>query len=45
MEPNNAILASDLHKSMYDDLVANFKVDFTPGGAAQNTARVAQVCK
>ncbi|CAD5114209.1 DgyrCDS3354 [Dimorphilus gyrociliatus] len=42
LEPNNAILAEDKHKVMYDDLVANFNVDFTPGGAAQNTARVAQ---
>lgn len=42
LEPNNAILAEDKHKDMYEDIVQKFKVEFVPGGAAQNTTRVAQ---
>mmetsp|Transcript_65025 Transcript_65025/g.174602 ORF Transcript_65025/g.174602 Transcript_65025/m.174602 type:complete len:344 (+) Transcript_65025:152-1183(+) len=39
---NNAILAEDQHLPVFEDLVANHKVQFIAGGATQNTARVAQ---
>ncbi|EGC30788.1 hypothetical protein DICPUDRAFT_40939 [Dictyostelium purpureum] len=39
---NNAILAEDKHLPLYKELVENNKVEYIPGGAAQNTARVAQ---
>jgi len=42
LEANNAILAEDKHKSMYADMVEKYKVDYVPGGATQNTIRVAQ---
>lgn len=42
LEPNNAILADDKHKSMFEDMVANFKVEYVPGGATQNAIRVCQ---
>jgi adenosine kinase len=42
LEPNNAILAEDKHKGMYDDMVTNFKVEYVPGGATLNTVRTAQ---
>lgn len=41
--PNNAILATDEHVPMYDDLVQNFEVEYIAGGATQNSLRVAQV--
>lgn len=43
MKPNDAILASEKHDSLYSELVKNFKVDYTAGGATQNSLRVAQV--
>lgn len=43
LKPNNAILAEEKHKPMYDEMVKNYKVDYIPGGATQNTLRVAQV--
>jgi adenosine kinase len=42
LEANNAILADDKHKSMFEDMVANFTVEYVPGGATQNSIRVAQ---
>jgi adenosine kinase len=39
---NNAILAEEKHVPVFEDLVANHKVQFIAGGATQNTARVAQ---
>lgn len=42
LEANNAILAEDKHKSMYDDMCANFTAEYVPGGATQNAVRVAQ---
>jgi adenosine kinase len=43
LDANNAILAEDKHKTMYDDMTASFdKVEYVPGGATQNTIRVAQ---
>ncbi|XP_075238658.1 adenosine kinase 2 [Lycorma delicatula] len=42
MKPNDAILATEKHTSLYTELVKNYKVDYTAGGATQNTLRVAQ---
>ncbi|KAI6250587.1 Adenosine kinase [Erysiphe necator] len=43
IKPNDAILAeTDLHKSIYDDLLNNFPAKLIAGGGAQNTARGAQ---
>jgi adenosine kinase len=39
---NNAILAEDKHKPMYDELIKNYKVKYIAGGATQNSIRVAQ---
>lgn len=40
---NNAILAEDKHRPIYDELSGpDFKVSYSPGGATQNTIRVAQ---
>jgi adenosine kinase len=42
LEPNNSILADDRHKHMCEAMVKEFKVDYVPGGATQNTIRIAQ---
>lgn len=42
LKENDAILAEDKHKGMYEDLCQTFKVDYVPGGATQNSARIAQ---
>jgi len=42
LEANNAILAEDKHKAMYEDMCGKYKVEYTPGGATQNSIRVAQ---
>jgi hypothetical protein len=39
---NNAILAGPEHAALYAELVANYPVQYTAGGATQNTIRVAQ---
>jgi len=39
---NDAILAEDKHMPIYQDLVDNFSVKFTAGGATQNTIRLCQ---
>lgn len=43
LEANNQILAEDIHKPMFQDLVDNFKdsVEYIPGGATQNSIRIA----
>ncbi|KAG8902163.1 adenosine kinase [Tulasnella sp. 403] len=41
LKPNDAILAGDEHAAIYDDIVANHKVTYVAGGAAQNAARAA----
>ncbi|KAH9505230.1 Adenylate kinase 2 [Bulinus truncatus] len=44
LKPDNAILAEDQHKPMYDEIPKLFnEVDYVPGGAALNTIRVAQL--
>jgi len=42
LKPNDAILAEDKHLPIFEDLVKDSNVEFSVGGAAQNTARVAQ---
>jgi len=39
---NNAILASDEHLPLYDELVKDYPVQYIAGGATQNSIRVAQ---
>ena len=43
LKPNDAILAEDKHKGLYEDLMNNYDAKLLAGGAAQNTARGAQV--
>lgn len=43
LKSNDAILAQEKHKPMYDELIESYKADFIAGGAVQNTMRVAQV--
>ncbi|UKZ80733.1 hypothetical protein TrVFT333_008497 [Trichoderma virens FT-333] len=42
LKANDAILAEDKHKPIYEDLLNNFDAKLIAGGAAQNTARGAQ---
>jgi len=42
LEANNAILADDKHKSMFSEMVDKFSVEYVPGGATQNSVRIAQ---
>ncbi|KAG2224304.1 hypothetical protein INT45_012873 [Circinella minor] len=42
LKANNAILADESHKALYDEIVEKFDVVYVAGGAAQNTARGAQ---
>jgi len=44
LESNNAILAEDKHVPMYKDMCDTYKneVDYIPGGATQNSIKVAQ---
>lgn len=43
LNSNDAILAQEKHKPMYDELIEQYKADFIAGGSVQNTMRVAQV--
>jgi adenosine kinase len=42
LKTNNAILAEEKHMPLYQELVDNYPVDYTAGGATQNAIRVAQ---
>lgn len=42
LKANDAILAEDKHKPLYEDLLNNYDAKLIAGGAAQNTARGAQ---
>lgn len=42
LAPNNAILAEEKHKPIFDELVENYNVEYSAGGATQNSIRVAQ---
>lgn len=43
LKANDAILAEEKHMGIYEDLINNRKAKLIAGGAAQNTARGAQV--
>ena len=40
---NDAILAEEKHKPLYQELISQYKVDYIAGGSGQNALRVAQV--
>ncbi|CAL1530611.1 unnamed protein product [Lymnaea stagnalis] len=43
LKADNAILAEDKHKPMYEEMIKEFEdVEYVPGGATLNTIRVAQ---
>jgi adenosine kinase len=42
LKPNDAILADDSHKNLYEDMIKEFNVEYVPGGATQNSIRIAQ---
>lgn len=42
LKANDAILAEDKHKPLYEELLNNYDAKLIAGGAAQNTARGAQ---
>jgi adenosine kinase len=44
VKANDAILAEEKHMGLYEDLIQNYDAKLIAGGAAQNTARGAQVC-
>lgn len=43
LKANDAILAEEKHASLYEELIQNRDAKLIAGGAAQNTARGAQV--
>jgi hypothetical protein len=43
LKANDAILAEEKHLGLYEDLLQNYDAKLIAGGAAQNTARGAQV--
>ncbi|CAB3387752.1 Hypothetical predicted protein [Cloeon dipterum] len=42
LDANNACLAEEKHKPLYEELVQNYLVEYIAGGAVQNSIRVAQ---
>ena len=44
LKANDAILAEEKHMGLYEDLLQNRDAKLVAGGAAQNSARGAQVC-
>lgn len=40
---NNAVLAEEKHMNMYKELAQKSSTSFVPGGATQNSIRIAQV--
>lgn len=44
LNANDAILAEEKHMTLYEELIQNRDAKLLAGGAAQNTARGAQVC-
>ncbi|KAJ3224224.1 hypothetical protein HK099_000085 [Clydaea vesicula] len=42
LKANDAILAEEKHKPLYDELVRDYNVEYVAGGAAQNAMRGAQ---
>lgn len=44
LKANDAILSEEKHMTLYEELIQNRSAKLLAGGAAQNTARGAQVC-
>lgn len=42
MKPNDAILASEKHQNICQEMIDNYKVEYIAGGSVQNALRVAQ---
>ncbi|XP_057665181.1 uncharacterized protein LOC130899324 [Diorhabda carinulata] len=42
MKENNAILADEKHKTLYDEITEKYEASYIAGGSVQNTLRVAQ---
>ncbi|CAL8284796.1 unnamed protein product [Arctogadus glacialis] len=42
LKPNNAILADESHKALFEELIGKFPAEYHAGGATQNSIRVAQ---
>jgi len=42
LKPGSAVLAEEKHQPIYAELVKNYEVEYIPGGATQNTIRIAQ---
>lgn len=43
LKANDAILAEDKHKPMYEDMIKSFQnIEYIPGGATQNSIKIAQ---
>lgn len=42
MPKNSAILAGPQHEGLYEDLINKYEIDYTAGGATQNTVRFMQ---
>ncbi|XP_011870018.1 PREDICTED: adenosine kinase 2 isoform X2 [Vollenhovia emeryi] len=42
LKSNNAILAEEKHKPLYEEIIDLYNAEFTAGGSVQNTMRVAQ---
>lgn len=42
LKPNDAILASDKHRTLYQELINDCNAEFIAGGSVQNTLRVCQ---
>ena len=42
LKTNDAILADDSHKTLFNEMIEKFEVDYVPGGATQNSIRIAQ---
>lgn len=42
LKPNDAILASEMHMSLYQELIHDYNAEFIAGGSVQNTLRVCQ---
>lgn len=43
LKNNHAILAEEKHLPLYEELMKNKNIEYTAGGSAQNSLRVAQV--
>jgi hypothetical protein len=45
LKSNDAILAEEKHLDLYDEITTKYHPKYLAGGAAQNSARGAQVCR